>query len=91
MENKKYLIEEIEFKDLIYQISNLCDILSGNNNTIGIEKPVSMDLAMDYLEVKTKRKMHDLMNRSENPIPFHKVNRSTRYFLSELKEWLLKN
>lgn len=90
MNPKKYIVEEVELKELIAKVANVCEKINASDAN-SIEKPVSFEETMQYLNIPSKKKLHSLMNDANNPIPFHKIGRSTVFFLSEVKDWLRAN
>jgi len=81
MENIMIAVDKAAFEDMNRKI----DLLMKGNEVNDFERPMNVEQAAQFLSI-SRRTLYEYMNKRN--LPFHKMGSSTRFFRSELINWL---
>ena len=84
MESMMIAVEKAALDELTRKI----DLLMSNAGEDNLERPMNVDQAAQFLNI-SRRTLYEYMNNKN--LPFHKMGASTRFFRSELVNWLKEN
>jgi len=81
MENIMIAVDKAAFEDMNRKI----DLLMKGNEVNDFERPMNVEQAAQFLSI-SRRTLYEYMNKRN--LPFHKMGSATRFFRSELINWL---
>ena len=75
-------------KAALDELTRKVDLLMSNVSFDNFERPMNVEQAADFLKI-SRRTLYEYMNNKD--LPFHKMGSQTRFFRSELTNWLKQN